>query len=561
MRREVLPSILIAVVAAASLAIAAHLGVVIWLAWVAGSPGDAHLTYTAANYVHVFTDPQTYQVVLDTLGFATFSLAVAVAFGIPMAWLVERTDLPGKTFLLTLMTLGLLIPDFAGAMGWLFLLHPRIGLVNAWLGAPVFNVTSVAGMGWVQGLNLAPLAFIMTAAVFRALDPSLEEAAQMSGAGAFATLRRVTLPLAWPGILAALIYVFTVGFAAFDVPAIIGWGNRVFTFSTYLYLLINPVDVIPHYGNAAAFSTALMLFAILMSAWYGAMQRRSRRYAVITGKAYRPRLVKLGRHVIAAWGFVALYVTLSRLLPLLVLAWASFLPFFQLPSARAFALMSFGQYRSLPWGLALTGLGNTAILMVLTPTVALAVSLAFSWVVLRSRLRWRGAFDFAAFLPHAVPSNVFGIGALLIALFVLQRVVPIYGTIWILLLVFVLTRISYGTRMTNAGLIQIHTELEESAQVAGAGLASVFGRVLLPLLRPTLFYAWLWIALLTFRELTLAVLLSTSGNLTLPVVIWSQWLAGGLAQASALAIVMLLLMTPVTIVYWLIARRRGLIAT
>jgi iron(III) transport system permease protein len=193
--------------------------------------------------------------------------------------------------------------------------------------------------------------------------------------------------------------------------------------------------------------------------------------------------------------------------------------------------------------------------------VTLALSLAFSWVVLRSKVPGRGVFDFIAFLPHAVPNIIFGVGALLVTLYVLQRALPIYGTIWILLVVFTIARLSYATRMTNSGLIQIHTELEESAQMSGASLPKIFRRVLLPLLSPTLLYAWLWIALLTFRELTLAVILSSSSNTTLPVVIWSLWLGGGLGQASAMAIIMLALMVPIVAVYWLVARRQGLLAT
>jgi iron(III) transport system permease protein len=198
---------------------------------------------------------------------------------------------------------------------------------------------------------------------------------------------------------------------------------------------------------------------------------------------------------------------------------------------------------------------------VLTPTLTLAVSLAFSWIVLRSKVPGRGIFDFIAFLPHAVPSIVFGVGALLLALFVIQRAVPIYGTLWILLIVFTIARVSYGTRMTNSGLIQIHAELEESAQMSGATAWDVFRRVTVPLLAPTLLYAWLWIALLVFRELTLAVILSTADNVTFPMVVWSLWLGGGLGQASALAMVMLVMMTPLIALYWLIARRQGLVAT
>jgi iron(III) transport system permease protein len=248
---DAMPVVMLLLVIGASLVILSLLAVVLWLAWTNGSPGDSDLTYTAQNFVEVFADARTFTVLIDTVDFSLISLAVALAFGIPAAWLAERTDFPAKTLLFTLMAVGLLIPGFAAAMGWLFLLHPRIGLLNQLLmssfhlaGAPL-NINTIAGMGWVQGLNLAPLAFIMTAAVFRSMDPSLEEAAQMHGAGPFTVLRRITVRLAWPGILAAAIYIFMTAFAAFDVPAIIGWGNRIFTFTTYLYLLLNPQDSLP----------------------------------------------------------------------------------------------------------------------------------------------------------------------------------------------------------------------------------------------------------------------------------------------------------------------------
>ena len=549
-----------------SFVILAHLAVVLWLSWTSGTPGDASLVYTTRNFSEVFSDARTYSVLLNTFGFGAASLVVALTFGIPAAWLVERTDIKAKTLVFTLMAIGLLIPGFAAAMGWLFLLHPRIGLFNQFLvstfhlAEPPMNILTIVGMGWVQGLNLVPLAFIMTAAVFRSMDPALEEAAQIHGAGSWAVLRRVTLPLAWPGVLAASIYIFMTGFAAFDVPAIIGWGSRLLTFSTYLYLLLNPQDVLPTYGLAAALSTVVMAIAAGMSWWYGQMQARSQRFAVVTGRAYRPRAIKLGWRGLPAWLFLGSYFLLSKIVPIALLIWASLLPFFQLPSQRALATMSLRHYFALPWDLVLTAIANTSVLAVLAPTVTLAFSLAFSWVVLRSKIPGRAGFDFIAFLPHAVPSIIFGVGALLITLYVVQRALPIYGTIWLLLIVFTIARISYGTRMTNSGLIQIHAELEESARMGGASAWLAFRRITIPLLAPTLLYAWLWIALLTFRELTLAVILSTSDNITFPVVVWSLWLGGGLGQAAALAMVMLLMMTPLIVVYWFFARRQGLLA-
>lgn len=557
--------LLLAIVLAVSAVVLALLACVVWLSLRSGDPADPDAVYSLSNFSEILAEPFTWRVLANTLQFALIALAVAMLFGLPAAWLFARTDLPGKTLLATLMTVGLLIPGFASAMGWLFLLHPRIGLVNSWLIARLrltqapFDITGIAGMGWVQGLDLAPVAFIMTAAVFQAMDPSLEECAQTCGADRLGVLRRVTLRLAWPGILAAGIYIVMIGFAAFDVPAIIGWGNRVFTFSTYLLLQVNPGEGLPQYGRAAALSTLVMGLGAGLAWWYARMLARGHRYQVVTGKGYRPRLLRLEpRAVAAAWLLLGLYFALSKLLPVLVLIWAALLPYFQLPSLEALGQISLLHFRSLPWDLVLNGLGDTALLSVLTPTLTLAVCIAFSWIALRSRIPSRGVFDAIAFLPHAVPNIVFGLGALLLALYVVADAVPLFGTVWLLLIVFIIARLSYGTRMTNAALIQVHRELEEAAAMAGASVGRTVGRVLLPLMAPSLIYAWLWIALLTFRELTLAVLLTTRGNITLPVVVWSLWLSGQIGRGAALTLLMLALLVPFIALYWVIAGRRGL---
>lgn len=537
--------------------------IVLGLSFREGRPIDPDAAYSFAHYVKVFSDPYTYRVLLNTIGFSFIALLVSFAFGLPAAWLAERSDLPCKPLLYTLMTVGLLMPGFATAMGWLFLMHPRIGLANALLakltGGAIgpFNIATIGGMGWVEGLSLAPVAFIMTAAVFRAMDPSLEESAEMSGAKATTIARRVTLPLAWPGILAAGIYIFTIGFAAFDVPAIIGWSNRIFTFSTYMVTELAPDDDLPHYGVAAALATFVIVLAGALSWWYGRLQGQAHRYQVVTGKGYRPRLVMLKGRKTIAWTFLATYFFLSKLLPFLLLVWASLLPFFQLPSAEAFAGISLAHYNAVPWELAFKGFRNTAALVILTPTITLFCAVAFSWVVLRSRIPGRGVFDFIAFLPHAIPNIIFGVAILLLALFVLRDVVPIFGTIWILLLVFVIARLSYATRMTNSTMIQIHKDIEESATMSGASTGTVLRRVVAPLLAPTLIYAWLWIALITFRELTLAVILTTGDNITLPVVVWSLWYSSGLGAAAALTLILMLMMLPVVGLYWWVARKRA----
>ena len=557
---------MVGVALATSLCVAVLLAIVLWLSVLDGLPGDADVAYTLRHYVDIFADPFTYTVIYNTFVFSAVTLIVAMAIGVPLAWLVERTNFPAKPAVFTMMTIGLILPGFATAIGWQFLFHPRIGMVNVWLksafgleDAP-FNVGSLAGMGWVQGLGLAAVAFVMTSVVFRSMDSALEEAAHVAGASVRQTLFRITVPLVWPGVLAAAIYIFMIGFAAFDVPAIIGLAGNIFTFATYAYDQVKPTGQLPEYGLVAALSTVMVAFGLVLSWWYAKVQNKAPRYAVITGKAYRPRIIDLGRGKWIAIGFVAVYLVLAQLLPLAVVVWTSTQPFPQPPTADAIAQASFAHYGNMPGEMVWRGIRNTALLMVLTPTITLVVSFAFSWVVLRSRIPGRNAFDFAAFMPHAVPSIVFSMAALLLALFVLQKVLPIYGTIWILILVYVVSRVAYGTRITNSALIQIHRELEEAAEISGAGIGGIVRSVLAPLLKPAMMYAWIWMALLTYRELTLPVLLSSNDNLPLAVVVWNMWLSGQFGEASAVAVLMLVLMMPLVFLGWWITRRMGVMA-
>jgi iron(III) transport system permease protein len=566
-RRDYLPGVMIGAAVTASFIVLSLLVTIFWLSFVDGSPGDDDLTYTLDFYESIFFDPFTYQVIFNTLMFSGITLAVSLTLAIPMAWLVERTDLPGKSIIFTLFTIALLIPGFSVALGWLFLLHPKIGLINQILIAlfslseAPFDISTILGMGLVEGLSLTPVAFIMTSIVFRSMDPSMEEASAMGGANLWQTMRRVTLPLAWPGILAAGIYVAAIGFAAFDIPAIIGLPQRIYTFSTYVYSEISPADGLPEYGGVAGLSMIMVIFAALLTWWYSTVQRQSSRYAVVTGKAYRPRLVALDRYKVPALCLFVAFFTLSQLVPVTTLLWAAGLPYMQPVSVEAIAQLSFENYKDLPEGLILSGLGNTGILMVMVPTITVTLSLAISWVVLRSKAPGRSIFDFFAFLPHTIPSIVFSVAAWLLALFVLSDIVPIYGTIWILVLVYSVARLSYGTRMTNSGMIQIHKELEESARMSGAGTAVVMRRVLIPLLTPAMMYAWIWIALLSYRELTLPVVLSTGDNQPLSMVVWSFVLTSEYGQASAVAVIMIGLMAPILILYWMVARRTGIAPT
>jgi iron(III) transport system permease protein len=245
---------------------------------------------------------------------------------------------------------------------------------------------------------------------------------------------------------------------------------------------------------------------------------------------------------------------MAHWLPVLATVWISLLPFAQPFSFEAMQQLSFGRYASIPWPLLLSGVRNTLVLIALAPLLALVFSFVISWIVVRSRFRWKYLLDIGAFLPLAIPGIVFALSMLLVSLFMLRTFMPLYGTVAAILVIYVLQHVSFGTRNINGALIGIHRELEETAQVHGVSLVRRLAKVVVPLLTPTLLSTWLWLALLTYRELTVATFLSSTNSITLPVVIWSAW-QSGIGQSAAEAILAFLVMAPLVALYWFLTRR------
>jgi iron(III) transport system permease protein len=536
--------------------------VMFWVSLQQGAFGTPSATFTLANYRDVFGDPFIYIVVTNTAIFTVTATFFALLFGLPMAWLAERTTIPGKTLIYALMTLGLLIPGIYTAMGWTLIAHPRIGILNRWLmdifdlsDGPI-NIATPVGMGFVQGLSLSALAFILTAQMFRAINPTLEEAARIHGMGYARIIRRITLPLARPGILAAMIYILTIGVATFDIPAILGLGNRVYMLSTFIYLKVHPQGAgLPQYGITGVVGAFMIVLAGLLTLWYGQVLRQGHRFAVITGKGYKPALLDLGGWSIVAWTLIIAYVLMSKLIPLLLIAYAALTPYFVPPSMAMMRQLSLTHFYTMDWELVLRGLKNTAALVAVVPLAVLLLGFSLSWLIVRSTSRIRYALEFGAFLPHALPEVILAIGALLLSLFVLGQTIPLYGSVWLIAVVYIVARLAFATRAFNGSLLQIHRELEEAAFVAGLSTFRTAGRVLFPLLRPTLFSVWIWTALLVYRELTVAVFLTVQDNITLPAVIWSYWYGGTINKASAVTLVMTLVLTPLILLFWWFGRR------
>ena len=544
------------------LVIFALVAVLVWISFQTGILGSFEADYSLTNYGELLGDAFVARVTLNTLVFSVVTTLVALIIGLPIAWLTERTNIPGKGLVYATMTLGLLIPGIYTAMGWTFIAHQRIGFLNRWLVSTFgleqgpINIATPVGMGFVQGLSLAALAFILTAQMFRAMNPSLEEAAKIHGMNFFSTLRRVTLPLAFPAILAAVIYIATIAIATFDIPAIIGLGNRVYMLSTFVYLKTNPGDdEFPEHGVTAALGVLMIGVAVLLTWWYSQVLRQGHRYQVITGKGYRPALLDLGRFGWVGWAFIGLYVVASKLLPLLLIAYIALTPYVAPPSWEMLGRMSFVAFERVDWDLVFRGLANTVLLVALVPTVTLVIAFCMSWLIVRSGSRYRYVLEFGAFLPHALPEVILAVAALLLSLFVLKGVIPLYGTVWLIAIVYVVSRLAFATRALNSSLLQIHKELEEAAYTAGLSPVRTSWRILVPLLRPTIMSVWIWSAILVYRELTVAVFLISHDNITLPAVIWSYWNSSATNLAAAVTLVMTGVLTPLILVFWWFGRR------
>jgi iron(III) transport system permease protein len=231
------------------------------------------------------------------------------------------------------------------------------------------------------------------------------------------------------------------------------------------------------------------------------------------------------------------------------------MPYFVPPSVETMSQLSLAHFYAMDWQLVLRGLTNTAILVTVVPLVVLLLAFTISWLIVRSRSRLRYALEFGAFLPQALPEVILSIGALLLSLFVLGTTIPLYGSVWIIAIVYIVARLAFATRALNGSLLQIHRELEEAAFVAGLSNARTAWRVLFPLIRPTLFSVWIWSALLVYRELTAAVFLAVHDNITLPAVVWSYWYGGNINKASAVTLLMTLVLTPLILAAWWWGRR------
>jgi iron(III) transport system permease protein len=536
------------------------LAFLLWQSFLTPQTANAPAHFTLQNFRDAYFSAETASLFLNSVRFATGAAGLALFLGTALAWLNERTNTPFKSLFFALTIIPLVIPGILFTVSWIMLASPKIGLINLALQKlldteTVFlDIYSMPGMIWVDGLHYSPMAFLLMTAAFRSMDPSLEEQAAMSGASLLQTARRITFKLAWPAALGSLLILFARSVESFEVPALLGLpvGIQVYTSSIYQAIHQYPSQV----GLASAYAvTLLLLISIAVYAQSRFAQEESR-YSTVTGKGFRPRTIDLGRWRYLTAGIFILYFLVIVLLPFLVLIWSSLQRFYSAPSWAALSRMSLDSYRAVlsypqfgqtVWNSFVLALGSATAVMLLSATIA--------WTVVRTKLRGRWLLDNIASMPLVFPGLVLGLA---IMVCYLSMDIGIYGTLWIMFIAYLTRFLPYGMRYNSAAMLQIHKELEESAAMSGASWSMSFRRIVLPLLKPGLVAGFIYVTVVSIRELSSSILLYSPGTEVVSIMIWELWQNGQYVELSALGVMLILVLFCLVMLAQLFARRFGI---
>ena len=517
-------------------------------------------SFTLDKYIQAYTDPAFFEVIANTIVFVLGSSTLATSLALFLAYLNNRTDIPFKFLFQIISIIPMMIPHLLFSVSWALLLNPSNGIMNLVLkqafsldSAP-FNIYSLSGMILVEGLLELPIAYLIIAPAMGSFDVTLEESSRVFGAGTWLTLRRVTLPVLRPAILAAFILGVVRSLASFAVPSVLGMPGRVYVLATYLYEMIAK-GFAPDYGKAAAVGMSVLAASVTLIIIYRALTSESEKYVTISSRGFRPAVVELKKAKIPLFLVVGLLSLVLIVLPVAVLFYTSLVPYSMVPSARAFSLMSWKHWiEVLEDPISLLSLKNSLLLGVAGATLGVLLSIFVAYVIVKVRSTASGILESLSYLSFSFPGIVIGIGFMW---FFVRT--PLYATLWALLIGYIAIYMPYGIRPLSSAFVQIHAHLEESSRVCGASPLTTMRRIMVPLLVPGIVSAWLLMATMFVRELTLSVVLSRPGTEVLAVQILRFAEDGLWGKLSALGIMMILVSTSLVVVATLVGARFRLV--
>ncbi len=506
--------------------------------------------------------PSTWNLIENTLEFSVISAIFTTIFATTFAWLVARTDVPGKRILELLPLLGLSIPLLFKAFSWSFMLNQHTGIINSMLklllgaSAPVLNIDNMGGLIFVQSFTNVPIVYLITLAAMKSLDPSLEEASRVAGRGILGTFGRVTIPLVRPAVLSAFLLAIIGGVGAFELPFILGTPGGLHFLSTEVYFYAQQ-RVPPAYGSAGDVSVLYAAITIACVTGYILSTRSQFRFQVVTGRPKAAHLQTLG-----SFRYLACLVCFAILFFEFILPFAGLV---LMSSATIFASnLNSVQFNfptfylsALKIPFLVDSLRTTLSFGLIAATLATVVGALLSYTALKSKTKGASFAEFISAVPLAFPGVVYGV-----ALFWTFLLIPganvIYGTIWPLVIALVFIRLPFSTRIVSGNMVQISDELQDASQVAGAGFSRTFTRILMPLIKEGLFNSFVYTLIDSMRELGGVVILATAATPTFTTLLLQYYnestsQIGTVAAASVMftgIIMLLLIAASVVRHYW-----------
>jgi iron(III) transport system permease protein len=501
-----------------------------------GVPG----TLTLRHYIRAYSDPVTYQLLLNSFIFATGSSVLATSLAAVMAWITVRTNAPlRRVFQLTAIVPNI-FPPVMLAVAWGALLSPRTGLLNR-LAMQLFglenaplNIYSLWGMIFVEGLITTPLAFLIVSASLHSMDPSLEESARVAGSTNLQIARRITLPIVRPALLASLTLNFVRAIESFDTPAIIALPARIEVFTTKIYR--EAIGAFPPNQNiAATYAVSLLLISMVFVYLYRRLTSHSERYVTVTGRGYRPMVIDLGKWRYAATGMAALILLLIVVLPFAVLLFVSAVTYLHVPGAKTWELLTLDNYRSnITDSRTYRALQNSLILAIGGATLCMLLASVTAYLTTKTKAAGRSIIEALTFIPWAFPGTALAIGLLWTYVYI---PLPIYGTLWILLIGYITRFLPYGLRTMTSTVVQVHDDLPDASLTCGAGFWATFRRIILPLLRPGFIAGWIILATIYLREFSTSIFLYSPGAEPVGPLLYHFYVDGNLGPMCSLGVI------------------------
>jgi len=502
----------------------------------------ASVGLTVANYLRVFGDRDILPLLNNSILYAAGSAVLGTGLGGVLAWIVARTNTPGKALVELMPLYPILMPPIMKNIAWILLLAPKSGILNNMLRdffgveGQIFNAFSMAGMVWVFGLACVPLGYLFLLPVFLSFDPSLEESAYIAGSRPVHTTFRITFPLAVPAFLSALVLNFLRGLRSFETPVLQGTPGNINVFVSRVY---DSMALEFNTGLATAYSVVLVVMSVITLFFYIRATRFSERYATITGKGYKVKVLDIGPWKYVTFLAVFVYFLVGIAIPFVVLIVVSMIPYFDYETFMTFPsnMVLYNYYKVMKHPSFITGLYNSLVLSIVIALSTVLAGIVMAFTIYRTKTYGAKVFEFIGTLPLAFPPLVLSVGLVIVFLGT-----PLYNSLWALGIGLFVAYFPYAFRNASGSIVNIHKELDEAAWVHGAKWRHVFFKITLPILKPSVGGALFYIFIEAIRNVDVAVLLTSPGHEYGPVTLFEYFRVGQWAEAAAGGVIYLLIL-------------------